>query len=224
MSEDTNLSGQVALVTGGGRGIGRALALGLAAAGAAVAVSARTEAQLAETVDLITKSGGRAAVSDRVAVEEMVTGVEDELGPIDLLVNNAGVPGAPGRDWEADPDRWWRVIEINVRGPFLCSWAVVPGMIKRRRGRIVNISSSSAYQSNPYLSSYPASKAALTNMSRSLADATREYGVSVFAYCPGLVRTEMTDFMEGSPELPEGYCQVKWNSRVLEAKSVVGRT
>ena len=104
MSEDTNLSGQVALVTGGGRGIGRALALGLAAAGAAVAVSARTEAQLAETVDLITKSGGRAAafpadVSDRVAVEEMVKGVEDELGPIDLLVNNAGAgaPAATGR-------------------------------------------------------------------------------------------------------------------------------
>lgn len=208
MSEGTDLSGQVALVTGGGRGIGRALALGLATAGAAVAVSARTEGQLAETVELISNSGGRAAtfpadVSDRSAVEEMVTGVEDELGPIDLLVNNAGVPGAPGRDWEADPDRWWRVIEINVRGPFLCSWAVVPGMIKRRRGRIVNVSSSSAYQSNPYLSSYPASKAALTNMSRSLADATREYGVSVFAYCPGLVRTEMTDFMEGSPELPE---------------------
>ena len=208
MREDTDLSGQVALVTGGGRGIGRALALGLAAAGAAVAVSARTEEQLAETVDLIARTGGNAEafptdVSDRSAVEEMVAVVERDLGPIDLLVNNAGVPGAPGRDWETDPDLWWRVIEINVRGPFLCSWAVLPGMIKRRRGRIVNVSSSSAYQSNPYLSSYPASKAALTNMSRSLADATREYGICVFAYCPGLVRTEMTDFMEGSPELPE---------------------
>ena len=208
MSEKIDLSGQVALITGGGRGIGRALAQGLAAAGAAVAVTARTEQQLAETVRLIEDAGGRARafpadVSDRSAVDRLVAAIEQQIGPIDLLVNNAGVAGAPGRDWEVDADGWWRTIEINVRGPFLCSRAVLPGMVARRRGRIVNVSSSSAELPGPYMSSYGASKAALTHMTNSLAAATLEYGISVFAYAPGLVRTAMTDYMGDSPEVPQ---------------------
>ena len=208
MNEKIDLSGQVALITGGGRGIGRALAQGLAAAGAAVAVTARTEQQLAETVQLIDDAGGRAIalpadVSDRSAVDRLVAAIEQQIGPIDLLVNNAGVAGAPGRDWEVDADRWWRTIEINVRGPFLCSRAVLPGMVARRRGRIVNVSSSSAELPGPYMSSYGASKAALTHMTNSLAAATLEYGISVFAYAPGLVRTAMTDYMGGSSEVPQ---------------------
>ena len=208
MHDETDLSGQVALVTGGGRGIGRALAQGLASAGATVAVAARTEEQIAETVALIESAGGRASsfpadVAERVAVERLVTDVERQLGPVDLLVNNAGVAGAPSRDWEVDPDRWWRTIEVNVRGPFLCSRAVLPGMVARRRGRIVNVSSSSAELPSPYMSSYGASKAALTHMTSSLAAATREYGISVFAYGPGLVRTAMTDYMESTSEMPE---------------------
>ena len=208
MNEKVDLSGQVALVTGGGRGIGRALAVGVAEAGAAVAVIARTEEQLVETARLIEAGGGKAIalpgdVSDRTTVERLVAAVEERLGPIDLLVNNAGTAGVPCLDWEIDPDRWWRTIEINVRGPYLCSRTVLPGMIERRRGRIVNISSSSAELPDPFLAAYGASKAALTHMTHSLAVATRKYGISVFAYGPGLVRTAMTDHLEHSPEVPK---------------------
>ena len=96
-------------------------------------------------------------------------------------------------------------MEINIRGPFIVSRAVLPGMIDQRKGRIVNVSSSSAYLSSPYLSSYTASKAALTNWTLSLADATREYGIKVFAYSPTLVATEMSEIMSTSPDLPESH-------------------
>jgi NAD(P)-dependent dehydrogenase (short-subunit alcohol dehydrogenase family) len=207
LTDNISLAGQVAVVTGGGRGIGRAAAIGLATAGASVAVSARTEEQIAETVRLIEEAGGRAAafatdVSDPASVEKLVADTTERFGPIDLLVNNAAAPGSAGRDWENDPDQWWRTIEVNVRGPYLCSRAVLPGMIERRRGRIINVSSSSAYLTSPYNSAYTTSKAAFFSMTRSLAEATKEYGIGVFNYVPGLVRTELVEYMSG-PKMPE---------------------
>jgi NAD(P)-dependent dehydrogenase (short-subunit alcohol dehydrogenase family) len=204
---DIDLTGQVALVTGGGRGIGRAAAIELTAAGASVAVSSRTEKQLAETVRLVEQTSGQAAafpadVSNPASIEKLVADVTAHFGPIDLLVNNAAAPGAAGRDWENDPDQWWRAIEVNVRGPYLCSRAVLPGMIERRRGRIVNVSSSSAYLTSPYNSAYTTSKAAFFSMTRSLAEATKEYGIAVFNYVPGLVKTDLVEYMSG-PEMPE---------------------
>ena len=137
--EAVDLSGQVAIVTGGGRGLGRAYALRLAQAGAAVAVVARSSDQLAETVRLIELEGGRALaltadVSDRAAVQGVVAEVEERLGPVDLLVNNAGVAGPTVPAWEAEPNDWWRCLEINLGGPYLCARTVLPGMIERRRG------------------------------------------------------------------------------------------
>ena len=212
MSETIDLSGQVALVTGGGRGIGRAVAVALAEAGASVAVTARTEDQVDETVRMIRESGGTAGafpadVSDPEAVERLVSEVTASLGPVDLLVNNAGLPGPPGRDWEHDPERWWYVMQVNVRGPYILSRAVLPGMIERRRGRIVNVLGSSSYLASPYNSAYTTSKAALYSMTRSLAAATQEYGISVFNYGPGLVRTELTEYMAG-PEVPRPAAEV----------------
>ncbi len=212
MSHSIDLYGQVALVTGGGRGIGRAAALALAASGAAVAVTARTGAQVDETVRMIQAAGGIAAgfptdVSDPSAVDRLARDVAEAFGPVDLLVNNAGLPGPPGRDWEHDPERWWYVISVNVRGPYLLSRAVLPGMIERRRGRIINVLGSSAYLASPYNSAYTTSKAALYSMTRSLAAATREYGVSVFNYGPGLVRTELTEYLAG-PESPPPAAQL----------------
>jgi NAD(P)-dependent dehydrogenase (short-subunit alcohol dehydrogenase family) len=199
------LDGQVAIVTGGGRGIGRAVAEAFAAAGAAVCVTARSADQLDETVTAIHAAGGRALgvaadVSDPAAVARLVAAAEHELGPVDLLVNNAAMTGTTGPLWEVDPDEWWRVQEVNVRGPFLCARAVLPGMIQRRRGRILMVSSSGAWNAIPYASAYSVSKAALGRLADLLALETKEYGVSVFALHPGAVRTAMTDAYFGSAE------------------------
>jgi NAD(P)-dependent dehydrogenase (short-subunit alcohol dehydrogenase family) len=199
-----DLTGQVAIVTGGGRGIGRAIAQALAQAGAAVAVVARSEDELAETVDLIQHAGGRAIavaadVTDRAAVDGAVARAERELGPIDLLVNNAAVATPVGPAWEVDPEAWWRTVEVNVRGPFLCSRAVLPGMIGRRRGRLVQVVAVAAYLTAPYMSAYAASKAALVRFTDTLAAETREHGISVFAVRPGLVQTRMQEELMASP-------------------------
>ena len=212
MPNSIDLSGQVALVTGGGRGIGRAVAVALAEAGASVAVTSRTEEQVDETVRLIRSAGGVAAgfpadVSEPASVERLVRNVTEELGPIDLLVNNAGLSGPPGRDWEHDSELWWYVISVNVRGPYMLSRAVLPGMIERRRGRIVNVLGSSSYLASPYNSAYTTSKAALYSLTRSLAAATQEYGIGVFNYGPGLVRTELTEYMAG-PDMPRPAAEV----------------
>jgi NAD(P)-dependent dehydrogenase (short-subunit alcohol dehydrogenase family) len=196
--EGISLAGQVALVTGGGRGIGRATALALARAGALVAVAARSADQVRETVQVIEGTGGRALgqaadVTDQQAVEALVASVEERLGPIDLLVNNAGIIGDYGPAWEADPELWWRVMEVNVRGPFLCVRAVVPGMTARRRGRIVNLSSSAGLSHFPHGSAYAVSKAALTRFTENLAGEVQTYGISVFNLAPGTVRTAMTE-------------------------------
>lgn len=202
-----DLTGQVALVTGGGRGLGRAFALSLAKAGAQVAVTARTEAQLAETVQLVERAGGCALaipgdVSAPGEVAHVVTTAEQRLGPVDILVNNAGV-GAIGYDWEVDPEGWWHTFEINVRGAFLCARAVLSGMVQRQRGRIVNVSSGAAFNRIPLMDAYCASKAALTQWTKCLAAETKAHGIAVFAFAPGMVRTSATEYLTTSPEVPK---------------------
>ncbi len=196
--ESFDFSGQVALVTGGGRGLGRAFAQALAGRGAKVAVTARTEQELAATVALIEEAGGTAIalpadVTDHPEVIRVVEAVEEQLGRVDVLANNAGVLGPSGRDWEVDVDDWWHTFDVNLRGAFLFARAVLPGMIARHRGRIVNISSASVNIHLPYASAYGVSKAALTYLANCLDSATKEYGVFVFAYAPGFVRTDVID-------------------------------
>jgi NAD(P)-dependent dehydrogenase (short-subunit alcohol dehydrogenase family) len=196
MCQEIDLGGQVAVVTGAGRGIGRAMAQELAKAGAAVAVVARSEDQLTETVALIEGAGGRAIalpedVTDQQAVERAMAETEQQLGPVDLLVCNAGHGGQVGPLWEVEPDEWWRCVEVNLRGPFLCARAVVPGMIARQRGRIIVTSSMASVGPWPYMSAYAISKAAVTRLSESLAEETKAHGICVFALHPGSVRTAM---------------------------------
>jgi NAD(P)-dependent dehydrogenase (short-subunit alcohol dehydrogenase family) len=188
--QEIDLAGQVAIITGGGRGIGRAMALALSKAGAAVAVVARSTDQLTETVTLIEGAGGRALpitadVTDQQAVERMVRVVGQELGPVDLLVNNAGHGGQIAPFWEIEPDEWWRCMNVNLRGPFLCARAVVPGMIARRCGRIINTASHTGLGLWPHFSAYTTSKAAVIRLSEILAAETKEYDISVFAIHPG---------------------------------------
>jgi 3-oxoacyl-[acyl-carrier protein] reductase len=186
------MDGQVALVTGGGRGIGAGIARELADAGMRVAVSGRTPEQVEDVAREIDGLGVVADVSRREDVERMVAEVERELGPIDLLVNNAGVAHWGDAAWEDDPEDWWNVLEINLLGPFLASRAVIPGMIDRGRGRIVNTGSGAGYLPGQKTTAYGASKAALYRFGEGLALQLEPHGIAVFTISPGLVQTDMT--------------------------------
>ena len=208
MSANIDLSGQVALVTGGGQGLGRSFALALGKAGAKIAVTARTAAAVAETADMIERAGGRALAvpgdaSEPEAVAAAVETVQSELGPIDILVNNAGIIGPIGNDWTAKVDDWWRTFEVNMKGPFLHAQAVLPGMLARRRGRIVNVSSGAAVTRLPLIAAYCASKSALTHWTYCLAQETAAHGVVVLAFGPGFVVTPATEHLLHSPDVPQ---------------------
>ena len=211
------LTGQTAIVTGGGRGFGREIARALAKEGVKVAVVARSADQLAETVSLIQSEGGQAIaitadVTDPSAVCAMVEQVERELGAVDILVNNAGRLTSIAPVWESDPNEWWRDVEVNIRSVFLCCHAVLKGMTQRRRGRIINFSSSGM----PKVSAYDCSKVAVTRLTDTLAQEVKEYGISVFAISVGPTHTELMDYMIESevgrkwlPDLPK-WLEGKW--------------
>lgn len=195
---DLSLSGQVGVVTGAARGLGRAFAVALSKAGMSVAIVDVRQDELSETLREIESGGGRGIavptdISDAAAVASLIKSVEQKLGPIDLLVNNAALAGPAGPTWEADPLAWWRCQEVNLRGPFLCCHAVLPGMISRKRGRVVNVASAAGTVSVPYLSAYVTSKAALIRFTETLAYEARPFGVSIFAMHPGAVRTPMNE-------------------------------
>jgi 3-oxoacyl-[acyl-carrier protein] reductase len=194
----------VALVTGGGRGIGAAIAHELAAAGARVALMARTSSQVESVARDV---GGLALVADVRDEGQVRAGLdraEAELGGVTLLVNNAGAGGAPQPSWEFEPREWWRVFEVNVLGAFLATRAVLPRMIARGGGRVVSVGSGAGYGAPrgvlPLGSCYGASKAALGRFTELLAAEAAPHGVSAFVVSPGYVRSEMTEtFPPGSP-------------------------
>jgi NAD(P)-dependent dehydrogenase (short-subunit alcohol dehydrogenase family) len=196
--EDRPLHDSVALVTGGGRGLGRVLAEALAAAGAAVGVIGRSADDLAETVRLIEAAGGvaagaRADVTDEPATALVVGELRRELGPADVLVNNAGINGPVGPLWEVPPDDWWRTLEVNLRGLVACTRLVLPDMLARRRGRIVNLTSNAGVFRWPSVSAYSVSKAAVVKLTENLAAEVRREGVSVFSFHPGLLPIGLTE-------------------------------
>jgi NAD(P)-dependent dehydrogenase (short-subunit alcohol dehydrogenase family) len=191
VTTEQELAGQIALVTGGGRGIGASIARELAAAGASVAVSARTHEQVEDVAREINGLSLVTDVTDRAAVEAMVEQVESELGPVDLLVANAGRNVAEQRAWEVEPGEWWNVFEVNVLGVYLCCRAVIPRMLGRDRGRIVITGSGAAYLPSSGGTAYSASKAAVWRFGNVLAEHLQGR-IPVFVISPGLVRTEMT--------------------------------
>lgn len=134
-----------------------------------------------------------ADIADPAGVHALIQRVERDLGPVDLLVNNAGMPGPFGPFWETDPAEWWRNQEVNLRGPMLCCREVIPGMVARKAGRIINVASGAGSQPFPDLSAYVVSKTALIRFSEQLAFELAPHGVSVFPIQPGTVRTRMVD-------------------------------
>ena len=201
----SDLNDRIALVTGGSRGIGKAIALTLADAGAAVAVNYRERSDEAEAVAAaIRKNGGRAEVfsadvSDRSAVQGMVRDIEDRLGPIDILINNAGIAAIRTID-EITEEEFDRSIAVNLKSVFLCTQAVLPRMRARRWGRIINLSSIGARIGAGSVSvAYGASKAGVEGLTRAYAVRLAQEGVTVNAIAPGLIDTEM-----GKPLLDAG--------------------
>jgi NAD(P)-dependent dehydrogenase (short-subunit alcohol dehydrogenase family) len=199
----TELEGQIALVTGGGRGIGANIARELADGGTRVAVAARTREQVQAVADEIGGLALELDVTDQAAVEQAVSQAERELGPIDLLCANAGHGNVDADTWEVDPEEWWRVFEVNVLGVHLCCRAVIPGMLERGRGRIVITGSGAAYLPGATSTSYTSSKAAVWRYGETLANEL-EGRIPVFIISPGLVRTEMTGdfFPDDAPWTP----------------------
>lgn len=203
---------RVAVVTGAGRGFGRAIAVALAEAGFAVALVSRSPQELAETERAVVGRGAEAVVlpcdvRDAAAVDEAVRLAGERLGPVDTLVNNAGTGLALGPLWEVDPVEWWTDVETTVRGAFNACRAVLPAMLDRGAGRIVNVSSYVAVRPSPYQTGYACGKAGLLSLTESLAASLAPHGVRVFAVTPGFVDTELTRHILESPEgrrwLPE---------------------
>jgi NAD(P)-dependent dehydrogenase (short-subunit alcohol dehydrogenase family) len=192
------LQGITAIVTGGGRGIGRAIGLRLASEGASVLVAARTAAQVQSVAQEIIAAGGRAAwVAADVAGESdcarIVEAAESKLGPVSILVNNAGDYGPVKPVEEISPAEWDRVIAVHLRGAFLLTRLVLPGMYARGAGAILNISSLSAKAAFSWGSPYAAAKAGMLGLTRVAAAESARKGVRVNAICPGPVtETQMS--------------------------------
>ncbi len=199
------LEGQVALVTGAGRGFGRAIAERFAAEGATVALLARSLSQLDEVAQSIRDAGGQAIgvrcdVADAGSIESATRKAEELLGPTDLLVNNAGVPGPFGPIWQVSPDDWWRAQAIHIRAPMLFMHHVLPGMVARNRGRVICVSAIASRLVAPHLSAYCTGKIA---QNRLVAEAAAELAgteVAVFAIDPGFAATQLARDTAADPE------------------------
>jgi NAD(P)-dependent dehydrogenase (short-subunit alcohol dehydrogenase family)/uncharacterized protein YndB with AHSA1/START domain len=213
------LSGENAVITGGGRGIGLAIATAFAREGASVALVARSADQLATASRTIADAGGvvitrRADVTDEAAMSAVIDDVRAVFGPITILVNNAGAIAPIAPFGESTLDDWWRCVEVNLRGPAVCTQLVIHEMAARGRGRIINLVSGAAITSFANFSAYVASKTAVARWSESLAAELAPYGVQVFAMEPGTVATAMSEFSVNSPE---GRRWIPWFKGLFEA-------
>ncbi len=200
------LKGRVAIVTGGGRGIGKAIALAFTREGADVAVVSRTIREVEGTAKEVQALGRSALpmkvdVSDRKEVESMVGSVMQQFNKVDILVNNAGVQPPIGPVTENDPEQWLKAVTINLGGTFLCSRAVLPIMMKRRQGKIINLSGGGATSPRPYFTAYAASKAAVVRFTETLAEEVKESNIQVNAISPGAVNSRMLEEVIAAGEM-----------------------
>ena len=200
------LKGRTTIITGAGRGIGRALALEFSAQGANVVCCARTISEIKETGELIRKKNRRALVvptdvTRKEEVNNMVDQTLREFGQIDVLLNNAGSFLSVGSVWEIEPELWWNDVAINLRGPMLCTKAVLPHMMSKDEGIIININGGGIDRPFPGGTAYGCSKAALMRFTDTLAEELEEDGSSVLCMgmFPGLVRTKTCEYVAEAP-------------------------
>ena len=192
------LNNKVAIVTGGGRGIGEAIALAFAREGAHLAIASRTQTELDEVAAKIQEMGGQVQIirTDVSRHDEVLRLVETTLrsyGQIDILVNAAGVYGPIGPMWDVDVDEWMHAMQINLFGTFLCCHAVLPHMIERHQGRIINFSGGGATSPLPRFTAYGVSKTAIVRLTETLAEEVKEFNIQVNAIAPGAVDTRLQD-------------------------------
>jgi len=206
------LTGRVAIVTGGGGGFGRAIAVGLAQAGAAVVVTARRQANLDDSARLIREEGGRALavagdVTNRSDVELVVDTARRQLGPVTIFVHSAGVPWPFGPIWALDPERWWEAAAVHVKGAVLFLHEVMPDMIERKLGHILLVSSLAGARVRPSLSGYGVPKNTQVRLAQFVAAEGKPHGIQAFSIHPGDVLTELSDLAMADPDaqqyLPE---------------------
>jgi NAD(P)-dependent dehydrogenase (short-subunit alcohol dehydrogenase family) len=186
------LQGRVALVTGGGRGIGRTICLRLAREGADVVVSGIVPSELTETADAVRSEGRRAIavvadVTQEEQIRELIEGTRRELGAVSILVNNAAIIGPTAPAARVTRAEWDEVLAVNLTGALLCAQAVLPDMIERRAGKIINLASIAGKIAYPLRSPYAVSKWGLIGLTATLAQEVGEYGIQVNAVCPGPV-------------------------------------
>lgn len=188
--------GKAAIVTGAGRGFGKAIALAFARAGAAVTVTSRTKDQIDQTVEKISSEGGRAIavagdVTDRADVARVIEAGRKAFGPADILVSNAGITGPFGPVYAVDPDEWWDAQRVHVRGALLYSSAVLPEMVERKSGHIIVVSALAATVVAPNMSGYCCAKSSQNRLVAHIAAEVKPFNVSAFAIEPGTVPTDL---------------------------------
>jgi citronellol/citronellal dehydrogenase len=238
---EMDLTGRTAIVTGGSRGLGKAMAIELARAGASVAVAARTEQSgqsalpgtIHETVREIRERGGKATgvrcdITKEEDVAHLVERVNGQFGPVDILINNAGI-SVPKPLVELPVKQWDLLMQVNVRGTFLCTKAVLPQMVKRRTGNIINLSSVLAQTiTMKYSIAYGVTKAAVERFSLGLAEEVKEYDIAVNALCPDFTVTEAVKIFRPDADTSGWQSPEMWGKYAAlvaaqEAKSLTGR-
>ncbi len=234
-----SLKDKTAIITGAGKGIGRAIALALIAEGVHVGLLARTDKDLQELAAAATKAGVRSAVAladvgDRQQVDAAIGKIKNELGPIDILINNAGT-GVFGKFLELEPAQWENIIRVNLLGVYYVTRAVLPGMIERSSGDIINISSTAGQRGAAITSAYSASKFGVMGLTESLMQEVRKHNIRVTALTPSTVATDLAidlKLTDGNPEKvmqPEDVAeliiaQLKLNRRVFIKESGIWST
>jgi len=199
-----DLSGRVAIITGGNGGIGRSIALGLAGAGAAVAIFGRSESKNSAVLEELKSAGASALalqvdVSDRAGLDPAFERVEERLGPVGILVNNAGIANLSGGILEEDPADWDRVIETQLNAVFLLSKLAARSMKESGGGKIINMGSMYSFFGSGLVPSYSAAKGAVVQLTKSMAIELAPHNIQVNAIAPGWVRTDMTAAVQESP-------------------------